>query len=94
MVLYRPIWPEGSTETEIVIITIVCILLLHPNLNILLLGKRADLYGIRGVEGVWALKLVRKFRQCHCCHGQGPVVKIVHCDGRVKKLVTEEVTMK
>ena len=37
MVLYRPIWPKGSTESEIVIITIVCILLLHPNPNILLL---------------------------------------------------------
>ena len=76
-------------------VKLVCILLLHLNLNILLLGKRADLYGIRGgVEVVWPLTLVRKFRQCPCCHGQGPVVKIVHCDGRVKKSVTEEVTMK
>ena len=43
---------------------------------------------------VWALTVVRIFRQCPCYHEQGPVVKIVHCDGRVKKLVTEEVTMK
>ena len=43
--------------------------------------------------------MVRKARQCPCCHGQGPVVKIVHCDGRVetsvvKKEVTEEMMTK
>ena len=46
-----------------------------------------------------AMALVRKARQCPCCHGQGPVVKIVHRDGRVetsvvKKEVTEEMMTK
>ena len=46
-----------------------------------------------------ARALVRKARQCPCCGEQGPVVKIVHSDGRVetsvlKKEVTEEMMTK
>ena len=78
-------------------VKLVCILIWHLNPNILLLyyyKEKEQIYmGSGRVEGVWALTLVRKFRQCPCCHGQGPVVKIVHCDHMVKKSVTEEVTM-
>ena len=46
-----------------------------------------------------ALAFVRTIRQCPCCHGLGPLVKILHRNGRVetsvvKKEVTEEMMTK
>ena len=40
-----------------------------------------------------ALALVKKIKQCPCCHGQVLVVKILHRDGRVEtSVVKREVT--